>query len=149
LVFLRRQDRVRQAVSYYRALLSDTWWAYDDAAASTRRPVVDDPPIDPEMIDLLLRRCASQEQEWQEFFSRFGVRPLTVTYEEMATDLGGTVTAVLRHAGLELPRATWCPTPRLVRQADGWTDEAVHRYVTWRRMQEPVDEHVYGFDAVE
>jgi LPS sulfotransferase NodH len=148
-VFLRRRDAVRRAVSHYRAIQSGVWWRYGNGHRGTSvgpRTRAGDPPIDPEAIHQLLQRCARQEQTWADYFDRAGVVPLALTHEELVLDLGGGVDAVLRHLGIDPSGAPRFRPPKLARQADSWTDRAVHEYVTWSRANVPLDEQHYGFD---
>jgi LPS sulfotransferase NodH len=145
-VFLRRRDTIRRAVSHYRAIKSDVWWRYDDGD-SLHNGNIAGPPINPEAIHRLRRTCARQERQWTDLFQRAGVKPLILTYEKLALDPSDAVMAVLRHIGIDPSRLPPLPPPRLRRQADAWTDVAVHSYVTWRRMHRPLSDRQYGFDA--
>ena len=143
-VFLRRDDNIRRAVSQYRAISSGVWWS---RGKGRRRRLSAHVPIDPEAIDKLFWQGARQEQAWLDFFARVGVVPLTLTYEEVEADLGQAVAQVLRHVDVDPVRAPPVPAPKLIRQADAWTEEAVHRYVTWRRVHAPMESWQYGFDG--
>jgi trehalose 2-sulfotransferase len=142
-VHLRREDGVRRAVSHYRAMQSGVWWRYHD-----HRRTEATVPVDPETIDRLIRRCERHDEAWLDFFARAGVTAFDLTYEQLADDLPGAVAAVLRHVGAAPSGAAELPEPRLLRQGDGWTEEAVRRYVTWRRIHSSLDARHYGFEAV-
>jgi LPS sulfotransferase NodH len=146
-VFLRRSDTLRRAISHYRAIQSDVWWSYADGN-NFQYDDIAGPAINPEVIHRLRRMCARQERQWTDFFQRAGVNPLVLTYEELALDPNGAVMAVLRHIGIDPSLLPPLPPPRLKRQADSWTDAAVHSYVTWRRAHHPLSDSQYGFDAV-
>jgi LPS sulfotransferase NodH len=143
-IFLRRRDAVRRAVSHYRALQTGVWWSY----GNRRRHQGGSTAVDPEEIHRLVRNCVRQEQRWMDFFRRAGVTPLPLTYEELTLDLPHAVADVLGHLGVEPARVRVLPPPKLIRQADAWTEAAVHRYVTWLRMYRPLTDGHYGFDAV-
>jgi len=138
-IFLKREDAIRRAVSHYRAISSGIWW--DDGRRTT--PSAN---IDPAVIDVLLRRAAIQETAWEDFFRRANTSPLRLTYEELVVDLAEAVRRVLVHVGARSSIKAKSVVPRLVRQSDEWTEEAVHRYVTWRRTHRPSVNTHYGFE---
>jgi LPS sulfotransferase NodH len=147
-IFLRRLDTIRRAVSHYRALQTGMWWN-DGTRRNNHRAVVDgaSPPIDPAKIHRLLQSCALQEWQWEDFFRRAGINPLRISYEDLVLDLDRTIAQVLGHVNGDAGQLLTFPPPRLHRQADAWTEVAVHRYITWRRAQQPGNEQDYGFDG--
>ena len=145
-VFLHRRDQLRRAVSHFRALRSDVWWR--TAGADGARSAPDDPDVDPVAIHRLLRRGRRELTSWRAFFHRMGVTPLDVAYEDLAVDPAGAVSRVIAHMGAGTPRTAPDEPPRLRRQADGWTDHAVHTYLTWRRTHAPPSAG-YGADYTD
>ena len=147
-IFLRRLDVIRRAISHYRAIQTGVWWNdgtrrhnYRTAGESAR------PPVDPSEIHRLRQLCARQEWHWEDFFRRAGVNPLQLSYEDLVLDPNGTIAEVLCHVNGNGGRLPTFPPPRLHRQADAWTEVAVHTYITWWRSHRPVSEQEYGFDS--
>jgi LPS sulfotransferase NodH len=127
-VFVSRSDKVRQAVSLWRAL--QTWvWRKTEGHA-------DDEPL-PEQravysfdaIDHLLDQLRRHEDAWRGFFFRIGRRPLSVLYEEVAGDLDATVERVLRELDLERPPASAPVTQPMRRQSDDLSESWVQNYL--------------------
>ncbi len=127
-VFVSRSDKVRQAVSLWRALQTWVWrkaeGKADDAPLPDQRAVYSF-----DAIDHLLDQLRRHEDAWRGFFFRIGQRPLTILYEEVAGDLEATVARVLDSLGLEHP-APAAPTSRsMSRQSDELSESWVQNYL--------------------
>ena len=118
LIFVTRRDKVAQAVSLWRALQTQAWRVED---GSSNRTAV----YDFSGIDHLVSTLESDERGWTAWFARSGLRPLTLTYEQLDAAPRDTVTRVLER--LELPAAT-VPFPGLSRQRDGLSSAWIDRY---------------------
>jgi LPS sulfotransferase NodH len=112
-VWVTQRDKVRQAVSLWRALQTRTWRAQHSG---------DERDVEVhyrfEGIDHLVRSLLSDDDGWLEFFNRRGTAALRMVYEDdLEPDPSGAVAAVLKHIGVRTPRG-WRPREVLVRQAD-------------------------------
>jgi LPS sulfotransferase NodH len=120
-IWLTRRDKVRQAVSLWRATETGQWvWSRQQPTASPRA-------YDFKRIDTNLLYIVRSEAEWQEYFTAAGVRPLTVVYEDFVCEYEETVGRVLRHLGVE-PPAEPSPRPWMRKQADEESEQWVRRY---------------------
>lgn len=121
-IWLRRTDRIRQGISYYRALETKRWRSTGTSSAQS------DPPFNFEAIQSLIQLCDWEDAGWQKFFERRAITPLVVEYEQFAESPEAMVRQIIRHLGLEPPE--WLPseTWRHQRQADALTDDWVARY---------------------
>jgi LPS sulfotransferase NodH len=128
-VFLRRADKVRQAVSFHRALRSGVWWSLREE----RRKGGGLPHVDLGEIDRLRRELVEQDAQWQAFFQESSREPLELWYEDLAENPRAATAAVLRFLGLDPSSVGELPKPRLRRQADGLSAEQVQRYWVARR----------------
>jgi LPS sulfotransferase NodH len=121
-VWVRRRDSVRQAVSLWRALQSQSWRAESDEPSAS-------PSIEYSFaaIHHLRLRLERDDAAWGEFFERHRIQALELEYEQIASDTAGSACRVLEHLGLDTDRAS---RPRAVtkRQADRVSDEWVRRY---------------------
>jgi LPS sulfotransferase NodH len=122
LVYVRRRDHVRQAVSWVRATQTGQWAS--DLPVLRTRPL----RFDAAEIETLMRRIEREEQRWEELFERRGTRPLRFEYEQLAADPGPAVHEVLELIGVEPDPAFELPAPTIVRQADDLNEEWVRRY---------------------
>lgn len=125
-VWMRRRDKVRQAISLWRALQTRTW--------RLEHPEVGAPP--PELrysfdgIEHLRRRLNADDEAWGRHFVRDGIEPLELVYEtDVTPDPGGAVARVHEYIGVEVPDG-WAPAARTARQSDELSAEwhaAYHR----------------------
>jgi trehalose 2-sulfotransferase len=122
-VWMTRRDKVRQAVSLWRALQTRSWRLdarHGDRPAELRYRF--------EGIDHLVRTLHADDAAWQEYFERHGIDALHVVYEDdLEPDADGAVRAVLRHIGVQ-PPAAWHARDVLERQADALSDDWVAAY---------------------
>ena len=111
---LTREDKVRQAISWYRAMHSDVWWVY---GRGTQTPP---PQYDSQRITQLQSWLEDLERRWDAYLGRCPGVPIRIRYEALADDYQGTMQRVLQELGLWSP-AVPIPQPRLSRQADAVT----------------------------
>jgi LPS sulfotransferase NodH len=127
-VFVSRSDKVRQAVSMWRALQTWVWRQEEGAPASEaapeRRAVYSF-----DAIDHLLDQLRRQEDAWRGFFFRIGQRPLALYYEDIASDLEETVGRVLDDLGIERPSQPLSLGWPMTRQSDDLSESWVQSYL--------------------
>ncbi|MGD9573152.1 MAG: Stf0 family sulfotransferase [Thermoleophilia bacterium] len=124
-VRLVRADKVRQAVSLWKAI--QTWqWREDAAPGAVAARDGAGLRYSFAALDHLRRGLEAEEARWDAYFTKAGITPLTIAYEDFAETPDQAVRAVLRH--LEIPfDDTWdLPRPTMRRQSDtlskDWTD---------------------------
>jgi len=122
-VYITREDRLRQAISWARALQTHRW-ASDHEVREPRAEV-----FRRNQIDRLMAGIVEREQRWESFFAECGNEPLRLTYEELLAAPGQTVAAVLGHIGIRDAHSHPPGAPTLRRQADELTEEWVRRYL--------------------
>lgn len=115
---VRRNDHVRQAVSYARAVQTDSW---THLAPERQQPV-----FDPEQIAELLAEIEYGDVEWDRYLSDLGDTPLQVTYEQLDAEYESTLRRVLDYIGAS---SASVPPPPIQRQADSINDEWVDQYL--------------------
>ncbi|MBI2835571.1 MAG: glycosyltransferase [Acidobacteria bacterium] len=129
-LFLTRADKLRQAISLYRAEASNVWHRYDDGRSyvTPRRAPVE-PEYDYAGIRRALERVARADMAWRDFFRRNGIQPLEMTYEAVSASLSGTVGRILEWLGQEVPAERLGRVrSKYVKLADAKTEEWVRRY---------------------
>lgn len=119
-VAVARRDKLRQAISLWRAVQSSSWRADEGGGGP-------EPVFSGRAIAHLRDQLATQEGAWSGFFARAAITPLTLIYEDYANDLEGAVREVLAHVGVEAPADLDVAVP-LRRQADALTDDWVERF---------------------
>lgn len=124
-VWIRRRDKVRQAVSYWRALQTGEWSRY------SRPDSMPGPPpatYDFGAIGELGRLIEDDEVRIQAYLDRRNAGHLEVWYEDLARTPERIAARVLEHLGLPIPARMTYPASRLVRQADAITDAWCRRF---------------------
>ena len=124
LTFIRliRQDRIRQAISLYRAEATGIW---HNTGKQATQPEI---PYDYQSIRSRYERINAIEAEWDQFFTQNQLSPLTISYETFIQTPIQTTQQILTHLGLSIP-ATWQPdliTNKKMNQTQ--TDQWVARY---------------------
>ncbi|WP_143570465.1 Stf0 family sulfotransferase [Streptomyces acidiscabies] len=119
-VWNRRLDTAAQAVSLYRAMETDVWYA-DDV-----RGVGADVPYRRDRIAHWEHMIREQNEEWARRFSDSGITPITVTYEDTLADPEGVVDRVLDSVGVARDDRPVQPLTR--RQGNDVNSEWLARY---------------------
>ncbi len=123
-VWMTRRDKVRQAVSLWRALQTRNWRLahprQEHSATSLRYSFAG--------IEHLVRSLTAEDESWGAYFARHGLDPVTVVYEDdLEPDRNGTVETVLAHLGVAAPSGWEAPEP-MHRQADQLSEDWVTAY---------------------
>ena len=94
-VFLTRRNKVRQAVSWWKAVQSNQWGLRngEEKAPDQNLNYVFD------AIDSLVQQAVLREAGWQAFFKAIAINPLTISYEDLVTQRSETIRQVLDHLG--------------------------------------------------
>ena len=120
---ITREDKVRQAVSLWKAVQTQAW----------KREEGEQPMESPELvfsfraINYLVRLLTAHDASWDAYFVGLGYEPLKLTYEELAEDTEGVVRRVLEHLGIPVPEGLESVEPRLSVQADEVSEDWVRR----------------------
>jgi trehalose 2-sulfotransferase len=137
LVWVTREDKVRQAVSWFKARQTGVWG--QDQGQSTpklgRAWRLGDEPLQPgelafdyDGLATLVRQAEAEDAAIGQFFAASGIEPFRVIYEEFSPRYEETIFALLRWLGVTPPPDLALPDPRTVRLADDRTDEWVVRF---------------------
>jgi len=118
-LWLRREDVVAQAVSWWRAKTTRVWLD-DDAPLA-------DPAFDFEAIDERVGMAREQAAGWRRWFEANGIDPLPVLYEELVADPVGVARRALAFLGVDVGGDVTAE-PRTRRQADELNQEWIRRY---------------------
>jgi len=120
-VQITREDKIRQAVSLWKAVQTRAWRAKEDDA-----PAVE-PTFSFRAINFLVRQLTAHDAAWDAYFLGLGVTPLKITYEELAEAPDRVVRGVLDHLGIAAPPGLTVQVSKLKVQADARSEEWVRR----------------------
>ena len=131
-VRLVRRDKVRQAVSLWRAI--QTWqWREDGPSAGTAASErgTGGAPLRYSFaaLDCLKRGLEAEERWWDDYFAvAGGLAPLTIVYEDFADGHDDTIRAILRYLEIPFDDERPLPSPTMRRHSDTRSHEWVERY---------------------
>lgn len=123
-IWLRRRDRLRQAISYAKAIQTDVWRAYVGESRQPKAPAA----FDQAAVDARLDEIDRMEASWNDFFKRHGIQPRVIWYEDFILNYENTVLDTLAHLEIRLPDHFVFPEPRLLKQSDQETEKWIEQY---------------------
>src|SRR5579859_862246 len=128
---ITRRDKVRQAISHWKAIQTGVWALYTDGtpAMASREPV-----FDFEAIDALAQEIMTHESAWRDHFDRCGNQPFSVIYEELVTIYEETALQILSYLGIQCPEHLAFTERQLMQQADALSEEWVKQYYHPKRV---------------
>jgi trehalose 2-sulfotransferase len=118
-LWVRRDDRVRQAVSLWRAMQTQSW-----RSETAER----EPRYSFAALRHLVGALEADDLAWERFFTTSGLPVLDIAYADMVHDLQGTLGRALEHIGVPDARHDLDGTPPLRRQSDRLSDTWVAAY---------------------
>ena len=121
-VWVRRDDVVRQAVSLWRAMQTQSW--RDDSTDGSAGGAV--PRYSFAALRHLTERLTDHDARWRELLA--GAPVLEITYEELTADLPRAIRRTLDHVGVPLPSDAPVSQPAMRRQADELSEAWVAAY---------------------
>jgi len=126
-IWVRRQDKLRQAVSLWKAI--QTWiWEAGEPPEGTFSYLQREPRFHYEAIDFLMGQLAAHEAAWQQYFEANGIEPFTIVYEEWVPKYEATTRSILQFCHIPIPATLVISEPGMQRQADALSEEWVRQY---------------------
>ena len=136
-IWVTRHDKVRQAVSLWRAIQTWTWKMEDSAQPmGTSSPRVHKLQFHVGAIDHLVQQLVVHEASWQGYFKECDVQPLTIVYEELEGAYEATSYKVLQYLNIPIPENHALSERRLKKQADTLSEEWVRQYLHLKQKPE-------------
>ncbi|MCD6034057.1 MAG: hypothetical protein K0S78_6243, partial [Thermomicrobiales bacterium] len=135
LVWVTREDKVRQAISWFKARQTGVWGQDQGQSAPKlgRAWRLGDEPLEPgelafdyDGIAALVRQAEAEDAAIGQFFATSGIEPFRVVYEEFTPRYEETILALLRWLGVTLPRAARCRGATLSGVISRFVDHLVH-----------------------
>lgn len=132
LVHLRRDDRLRQAISSVVAVDTGRWRSIRGVEG---RSPLGTPVFDAERIERFISYSDYCHGHFRNLFEAMGVTPLSMSYESLTADYSASVGQVLAYLGSDAE----APAPRMQRQADADSEALVLRYLRDRAAKAGAD----------
>ncbi|WP_273445144.1 Stf0 family sulfotransferase [Neolewinella agarilytica] len=125
-IFLTRRNKIRQAVSWWKAIKDGVWHLKQGENQSFSEDFWEDNYV-PDALTHLYKEVMLKECGIQEYFSRYDIQPLTVVYEDMLDDFPATIQRILDYLGIEeTPKIV--PEKLLARTANAESGKWVQRF---------------------
>ena len=132
-IFMTRRNKVRLAVSWWRAIQSGEWHVPAD---ESRKPIDLSKAYSYDAINHLYNECSMREAGIQEFLTEGDITPLNIFYEDFVQEYEQTIRTILDHLELDSHPATIAP-PALTKLADAVSEEWVQRFREERQNDWP------------
>jgi trehalose 2-sulfotransferase len=130
-VWMRRRDRVAQAVSWAIACQTGVWAQKRGEKPQPRGT----PHFDFAVIDEWCRRIAAHEAGWANYFRENQIEPLVLFYEDVVASHRAAAESVLEFLGLRVPPALEIPTPVVQKQPTKISEEWAASYLKLKRKK--------------
>ena len=130
-VQITRSDKVRQAVSLWKAVQTQAWKRDDEGVRA--------PAFSFRAINYLVRQLTAHDASWDAYFLGLGIEPMKVCYEDLAEAPEPVLRAVLEYLGADAPARLDVEAESLSVQADALSEEWVRR----------VHEHLVALESPE
>jgi trehalose 2-sulfotransferase len=129
-IWITRRNKVRQAVSFWKAVQTGIWvWPNGEAPMPQTEAVYDF-----NAIDRLLQEIVLREASWQAYFDDAQVIPKVIVYEDFIAHYVDTTLGILRWLNIDVPHDFRVQAPRIQKQTDEISESWVMRYRRERQM---------------
>src|SRR5581483_5467137 len=134
-IWLRREDRLGQGISYARSLQTDLWWDTDRPPLPDGRTRPDALRFDFTLVEDSIDNMQAEDDQWLRFFMANGIKPLELVYEQLVSDYETGVRQVLSYLNLQPPAGFELPAPTHRKMADGTTAAWRDRFLRLARAK--------------
>jgi LPS sulfotransferase NodH len=125
-IYLRRRDRVAQAVSYARADLSGVWHRKQESAASAKIE------YSQQALESAERGIELLEGVWARMFQDLQIEPLNLWHEDVLANPSEASRRVADYLGARIDPAAAVDVPEVLKQSEGDSPKWIERYASSR-----------------
>ncbi|MBN2534168.1 MAG: hypothetical protein JXB88_14860 [Spirochaetales bacterium] len=125
-IFMTRRNKVRLAVSWWKAVQSNEFQRKKGDKKKTDDSVLQ---YNFDAIKHLFVESSMREAGIQEFFSRYHIIPLTIVYEDFINDFENTIRNVLAYLHIAYDRSMKIPAPYYEKMADDISEQWCKRFI--------------------
>jgi len=134
-ITVTRRDKVRQAVSLWKAIQTQAWSLDEDEHPGEEvhhRPLT----FHFGAIDHLKRQLEEHDAAWQQYFTQNNIQPFTVVYEDFVHAYEETALQILHYLGIPLAEKPHFGARRMRQQADSLSEQWIQRYYEQQQLRE-------------
>lgn len=121
-VWLRRENKLRQAISWWRAAETGQYGLAPGQVAA------EPPQFDRDAIGRLLGYAQACETGWRDWFATHSIKPMEIVYENLTEDVDQAARDVAEFLQVPLPPRLRPIRPRMQRQADHHTERLIELF---------------------
>jgi LPS sulfotransferase NodH len=134
-ITVTRRDKVRQAVSLWRAIQTQAW-SLEDHEHPTEK--VHHHPLTFHFgaIDHLKRQLEEHDAAWHQYFTRNNIQPFTVVYEDFVHTYEETALQILRYLDIPIPEKPLFAARRMKQQSDALSEQWIQCYYEQQKARE-------------
>lgn len=100
-IYLTRRNKIRQAVSWWKAIKDEVWHIEPGQNKQLHGQEFYQKNYDFAALKQLFKEAILHECSIQEHFTKLGIIPLTIVYEDMVKDFEGTIKKILTYLELD------------------------------------------------
>ncbi|MEM7060155.1 MAG: Stf0 family sulfotransferase [Pseudomonadota bacterium] len=126
-IYLTRQDKVEQAVSYVKAEQSGLWHMAPDGTELERLSAPQVPVYDADAIKARVEELSALDAAWLDWFTSQAIEPLRITYTDLSADPVLVLRRILEALGLD-PETAEGVQPGVAKLADQVSHDWVQRF---------------------
>jgi len=127
IVYLRRRDRVAQAVSYARASISGVW--RKDQETDSAQSI----DYSQQALEAAERGIAFQQEVWTRMFNDLAIAPLELWHEDVLADPSAAAQQVADYVGVAFNAGSAVDVPEIRKQSEGDASAWAERYARSRQ----------------
>jgi LPS sulfotransferase NodH len=132
-IWLRRQDKVAQAVSWYKAILTLQFHKIHGGDAKAQKR--DELAFNYRKIQKCLSSLQNGENCWAKYLATCGKKPIIVQYEDFVGSYSNTIQRVMFEMGLAGDQLS-IPAPRYLKTADELSDVWIRKFKSISEMRD-------------
>ena len=126
-VYLKREDKVAQAVSYVKAEQSGLWHVAPDGREVERLAAPAVPRYDANRIAACVEEMVGYDRQWEDWFAAERVAPLRLSYDALAARPDAVLAQVLTALGQDASKARGV-SPGVAKLADRESESWIARF---------------------
>jgi trehalose 2-sulfotransferase len=123
-IWIKRSDKVRQAVSHAKARQTDVW----KMVTETKPLLTTKPAFSFKQIDFMVQQLEAQEAAWQKYFAVNGIQPFIVVYEHFVQKYEDTAIQILEYLDISGAEYLEFAPRRMKKQSNEESERWVQRY---------------------
>jgi trehalose 2-sulfotransferase len=154
-VWITRRDKVRQAISYWKAIQTNIWTETQDAQSLTQalsnqeerrvnaevetqnqQLAVKKSTFDFRVIDNLRQNMEQDDVQIQQYFTACGVQPFRVVYEDFVQTYEQTTLQILDYLQIPVPKNLVFGERKMKKQANEQSEEWIQRYYEIKHQED-------------